>query len=1566
MASSDAPSNKNSRSRYYATLEEYQLHKYTTSTSANAKIDTGSAIVKTRNDERRDRRMDYKSSKYEHVVNQREPKSPNVTGSLKPRSNSNIKPLAPPSSSNQTYDYVHPKRISPHRERSRREDDRNRYTQENSRRPSKSPAKRESNDASRPMKTMFRKSAIQDVIKTFQCNDGSKVVPTTVYSNGKGSNKNAPQPMEDSNALDNSLLEKDEQSAFHPFDSVSTARSNGRSNGRINDWLHSENNNGASKNPLQSLLKKPIQVCREQFTEEPTVEMKEGRPYYEMTERCGEKDKTFLKLKSTWGDDDLSDIFRRPSSSFEKRRVRDDKHDPFLGSRSISRSFSRNSDRSNLDEEERFKRAAMDSVKKVIQFPKDDVKKIKVSLKGGNKSPIRSVVLTPNPKDNVPSRRSPNRERQKERIRSNSRGGSSTSSNHRGFRTVKEILKDHKFTSGKNGNLLDDTLSDSEEEETPRLRNQRKSFSTKTPLSARTSQTERSTPSTTLTSHSEISHNPLQTPNPPRDVKLTLFEGGNNDASHPNVKHHPATDFVMQDQSVKKMDHDREAQQKKMEELKAEWKRSQLQIKRMLADEVVEWFRNEEEASVMMTEMIKMTKAKEASEAEVLAHKEAKESLSEENEALKKQLARYKARKFYKTGDEASSNVSSETGSSATTSTAINFASSEQLTMQAAIVDLKAKLSEQEKSYDELKKLHDERELSHKAQIHKLMRNRKDHKSSAEFTVMETQLVTLQKNVELHKEQLKESELYVQELEETMDNQLRVWQEEEETFRSEVKELRRQSNQGAKSELMLQEAQSQLKELQQQLFNASNEAKQLHTMKDQLEDRCKDAIAFERSARESSEKHKETIRDLQEEKQELQNTIQNLKIQLETQKELSMSIDVENEMEIKKLREQLKHAAFRVQIMRNESPKRRRQGNTEEVSEESTIAKLMQQLKSADAKAEAAWKAKREAEESLLSIQSADIVNNSGTDFTRDDIESLTQKLHDARARSRRIAVKSEEELSKLRESEAEMRIIASNYEQDASKLKQKLKKVQVQYSEESETRKRIESALRNEISILRREKASTASCSPLPNSLKTHSNRIGKELQHLVDITATLHKTMSLITKAKQRISKEILEKMMKGVEDLKAIVSRVEAAAEEDKFQIEDAFINYESAVVSYETQIEELTAKMKKVKDELTECQKQRSEGAKKAHQTEMDMLAKLNSLQRRLSQVEKEYDEFKNRVEWNESKVDESSPSKDPHRPEIVNNNNTKPPINSELVKKSLKMKLHHGASSDNVEMNLHEEDDSTMGGVSISQSITSFRSLERSVKESPISNSTTNATSNNGEPVDRDDSPITTDEEESTDDSIRSLSIGDDKSFQASEASGDDRRIQGGDSFELPEKGHGTFDGGNLNSNQEEVSNKNRDGESPETNTDQSTREGSGKGTNDHTNVSSSERKRTESIDQDEEKTTEESSSTAGSEGSTNTNEMNVTSVSAKSGILAFRDEDSVLESQSEGSCTVEEKTDTPVKSMEEVNANFKEQLEKSLSSAMEGDDSMTDSFNSNPHDYYSSDISYDDNDQESV
>ena len=92
------------------------------------------------------------------------------------------------------------------------------------------------------------------------------------------------------------------------------------------------------------------------------------------------------------------------------------------------------------------------------------------------------------------------------------------------------------------------------------------------------------------------------------------------------------------------------------------------------------------------------------------------------------------------------------------------------------------------------------------------------------------------------------------------------------------------------------------------------------------------------------------------------------------------------------------------------------------------------------------------------------------------------------------------------------------------------------------------------------------------------------------------------------------MLQKMATDTDELRAIVSRVEVAAEEDKFQINV----YESAIERYETQLNAM-------KDELSESLQCRMGDTKKSKHTEMDLQAKIKGLTLHLSNRMRDRDE-----------------------------------------------------------------------------------------------------------------------------------------------------------------------------------------------------------------------------------------------------------------------------------------------------------------------------------------------------
>jgi predicted nucleic acid-binding Zn-ribbon protein len=684
--------------------------------------------------------------------------------------------------------------------------------------------------------------------------------------------------------------------------------------------------------------------------------------------------------------------------------------------------------------------------------------------------------------------------------------------------------------------------------------------------------------------------------------------------------------------------------------------------------------------------------------------KQSQVTLMEENEFLRRQLVRYKKlllengkiSKNEPCRSEASSTISSESGSSKTASTM--FSQSEAIQIKAQMVNLKASLSKKEAEFDKLKEAYEQIDLSQKAQIQQLREKLKNYKSKAEYGVLEAQMSAMQKSVDLYKEQLEESEEYIKELEKTIDHQLQMWQEEEEAFRKEVDALREQSNGSAHYKEHCGTTKAEVEKLKEELQHAKKEIEELRSTKDTLDNSLR-STNMKRLAKESTERHEETVRILQEEKDELEHELRELKTNMENLRDQSMSVEFENKTEIKKLKEQLNHAAFRVQVMRNESPNRKRQDGSNTDSEESTVSRLMEQLKEADRKTEEAWASKKKVEESLVALKAMEEEN---AKKHRAEMDTLSKKLSEARSRSRRIAVKSEEELAKIRESEREFKRKANIYQEQATELRQCIAKLQHQYSDELSSRKRIESALRNEISLLRQDKVSKSSNSILPYSVNLNSNRVGNELKFLIDMCSTLQSSVEPISKAKQKIGKDMLDRVVNNVDELAAVVRKIEVAAEEDKLQIENAFSIYDSAVTSYEKQIESLQENIKMSKEELATCTQQRLESAKKAKQAEIDLQAKLNSLKVQLAKVQQEYHQYREKMELKSDPnvATDFSSKDDPNDMKVLSVGEVQTSVNeavkhqSETAKASnRKMNVLTGISKGGIELNLREAEES---------------------------------------------------------------------------------------------------------------------------------------------------------------------------------------------------------------------------------------------------------------------------------
>jgi hypothetical protein len=76
--------------------------------------------------------------------------------------------------------------------------------------------------------------------------------------------------------------------------------------------------------------------------------------------------------------------------------------------------------------------------------------------------------------------------------------------------------------------------------------------------------------------------------------------------------------------------------------------------------------------------------------------------------------------------------------------------------------------------------------------------------------------------------------------------------------------------------------------------------------------------------------------------------------------------------------------------------------------------------------------------------------------------------------------------------------------------------------------------------------------------------------LKHVHPIAYILQKSLDRSSTAKNNTDPDELEKILKGLNDLNIIISKVKVAAKEDKLEIEHAFVLYESVVRSHEEQV------------------------------------------------------------------------------------------------------------------------------------------------------------------------------------------------------------------------------------------------------------------------------------------------------------------------------------------------------------------------------------------------------------
>ncbi len=747
--------------------------------------------------------------------------------------------------------------------------------------------------------------------------------------------------------------------------------------------------------------------------------------------------------------------------------------------------------------------------------------------------------------------------------------------------------------------------------------------------------------------------------------------------------------------------------------LEQKYKESEAKVKQLQEEEVSEWYRREAEAKQFMEKVAKANQEKEKAEEDSAIQKRMRVDLENENRELKRQLEQQKI------GLNDSRNESRL----------------EQ--MESELQSRNVKLGEVESLRMKEKKRHMETEAKLKAMIQNL---KKSVEASKEEGGSKSEL---REEVEMYKEQLQENDEYIKSLETAMDEQIDLWEKEEEKM---LHELKAKDNEIGLLEKKLKSVQQQLHERKRHLVETKNELRETYDLKNAIVLEKKKYKELEVTSNMKEVKYQRKIDQLQRTNEDLKEDI----FLLKTKVDESFTIEQDKEAEIAKLYEEIKHAKFRVQVLKTEvrecSPKRVRssENNNEELND--SIAELKSQLTAAKREATEATHAKEEVEKNMrrletrvkresvspqsrgkqtsgLSTHERDRLqedverleiklsySSREKDQLQDEIVRLEQKLFEARSRTRRIAVKSEGEMAIMRESEKTSKIEADKLKKQIHQLESQLEELKYKQKDELSDRKRIEDALRHELMILRKENLSSDDQVKLPKSMKFHSVHIEEILPKLNDAMSLLLKTMDDIGSAKNRISKDSIKRLSTQVDQVKLIIAKLEISIEEDKVQIESTIQKYDNSIKSYQAQTEELSRKLKLSHEDLQQCHEKMAEEIKKAKQSEFENLSKHNALKGRYSQLHNEFEDFKAKTTDEKAKCEETEAwlIKEVNRLEKLQSDKDSSSGSKPEEKRKVRMSYQHGISKEDVEIRLKDSDEPSSSTISNNQFVKALR------------------------------------------------------------------------------------------------------------------------------------------------------------------------------------------------------------------------------------------------------------------
>jgi hypothetical protein len=653
----------------------------------------------------------------------------------------------------------------------------------------------------------------------------------------------------------------------------------------------------------------------------------------------------------------------------------------------------------------------------------------------------------------------------------------------------------------------------------------------------------------------------------------------------------------------------------------------------------------------------------------------------------------------------------------------------EKTSYETDIKSLKAQLREKDALLTkQTLKNQEEKEMNSKAESHlksiiEMLKNEKSIQSKeiSKNAIVKLDFERTREEVVIYKEQLQENDEYIKALEKAMDEQLKLWDQEEERAQTDIEE---KSELIARFEMREKELQQQLLDRKQQLMDAKLLMKETNNLKNSLVLEQKKVKEMEVAAKMNEVKTQRKISQLQNERDVVEVELASLK----TIADESFVLGKDREAEITRLQEEIKHAEFRVQVLKGElkvaSPIRSRRSDSS-VAEELNISitDLEVELSLAKKQAKEAFDAKDLIQEKYKLLQSrmkirhseGNIEQHSGLsthekdhlheevesleekllllkqerDQLRKDMGQLEQKLFEARSRSRRIAVKSEVEMAQMRSTEKTAKASAQKFEVQVKKLEDQLSQIKANHKEESIDRKRIENALRNELIILRNEDSSS-------DKTINHAINVDQALLNLNVAMNHLSNTMGDIGSAKNRISKDSIKKLGNEVEQVKINITKVEASVEENKVLVERARQGDEDSIKSYQAKNDQLEEKMKAVNEELHKCQGVTNDETNQTKQLELDLISKNNALKGRYSLLHEEFNVFKIKANIDKKEADEMETwlmdeIKRLEKSAGSSQTNTSVNLNDVKERRKVTLSLQHGITRDDVEVRLKDDD-----------------------------------------------------------------------------------------------------------------------------------------------------------------------------------------------------------------------------------------------------------------------------------